>query len=122
MYPNRIKHVHIHDNYGGNSPDDDLHLPLGKGTIVFESILHALCKKGYNETITLEVAPQFLREGKEKLSKMLNISKKKGLQRNLWVKTPRTELSTAAPTRFLWAAGASMDNSSGFYYLIVKKY
>jgi len=33
MYPERISHVHIHDNYGGNTPDDDLHLPLGEGRI-----------------------------------------------------------------------------------------
>jgi sugar phosphate isomerase/epimerase len=72
MYPDRIKHIHIHDNYGGNTPDDDLHLPLGKGTVVFEPILHALCETGYNGTITLEVAPQFLKQGKEKLERMLN--------------------------------------------------
>lgn len=72
MYPEQIRHVHIHDNYGGNTPDDDLHLPLGKGAIAFEPILHALCETGYNGTITLEVAPQFLKQGKEKLNKILN--------------------------------------------------
>jgi len=70
-YPERIRHVHIHDNYGGDTPADDLHLPLGKGTIVFEPILHTLCNTGYDKTITLEVAPEFLREGKEKLTAML---------------------------------------------------
>jgi len=71
-YPERIKHVHIHDNCGGSTPDDDLHLPLGKGTIAFEPILQALCKMGYDRTITLEVAPEFLKAGKEKLVRMLN--------------------------------------------------
>ena len=71
-YPERIKHVHIHDNCGGSTPDDDLHLPLGEGTIAFEPILQALCKMGYDRTITLEVAPEFLKAGKEKLVRMLN--------------------------------------------------
>jgi len=70
--PDRIKHVHIHDNCGGDTPDDDLHLPLGEGTIAFEPILKALCKTGYDSTITLEVAPEFLKTGKEKLLKMLS--------------------------------------------------
>ena len=72
MYPERIHHVHIHDNYGGDTPDDDLHLPLGKGTIALEPVLHALCNTGYNKTITLEVSPEFLAQGKEKLVTMLN--------------------------------------------------
>jgi len=72
MYPERIRHVHIHDNYGGNTPNDDLHLPLGEGTIAFEPIIHALCKTGYNGTITLEVAPKFFKQGKKKLEKILN--------------------------------------------------
>lgn len=72
MYPKRIRHVHIHDNHGGTTPDDDLHLPLGEGTIDFKSILHALCKTRYNETITLEVASKSLKRGKERLVEMLN--------------------------------------------------
>ena len=71
-YSEKIKHVHIHDNYGGNTPADDLHLPLGKGKIDFAPILFALHETGYNRTLTLEVPPQSLTEGKEKLEKMLN--------------------------------------------------
>ena len=71
-YPTRIRHVHIHDNYGGTTPGDDLHLPLGKGTIDFEPILRRLCASGYDGTITLEVAPPFLHEGKENLRKILS--------------------------------------------------
>jgi len=73
-YAERIKHVHIHDNYGGDTPADDLHLPLGQGNIAFKPILLALCKSGYNRTITLEVPPQSLKQGKEILEKMLTIS------------------------------------------------
>ena len=73
-YAERIKHVHIHDNYGGDTPADDLHLPLDQGNIAFKPILLTLCKSGYNRTITLEVPPQSLKQGKEILGKMLNIS------------------------------------------------
>ena len=37
-FPERIKHLHLHDNFGGNTPKQDLHLPLGKGSIDFEKI------------------------------------------------------------------------------------
>ena len=73
-YAERIKHIHIHDNYGGDTPADDLHLPLGQGNIAFKLILLTLCKSGYNRTITLEVPLQSLKQGKEILGKMLNIS------------------------------------------------
>ncbi|MCU1376894.1 MAG: Xylose isomerase domain protein barrel [Actinomycetia bacterium] len=51
-YGNRLRHVHLHDNKGGNA---DLHLPLGTGTLKVEHELRALKASGYNETITLEV-------------------------------------------------------------------
>jgi sugar phosphate isomerase/epimerase len=71
-FPDRIRHVHIHDNRGGNSPADDLHLPLGEGSITFEPILSALCKAGYNRTITLEVPPRLFVQQREKLLTMLS--------------------------------------------------
>ena len=71
-FPDRIRHIHIHDNRGGNSPADDLHLPLGEGSINFETILSALCKAGYNRTITLEVPPQVLPQERDKLLAMLS--------------------------------------------------
>ncbi len=55
----RIRHVHLHDNRGGQSQDDDLHLPIGKGNVDFGSILNALVNTGYERTITLEVKPEF---------------------------------------------------------------
>ena len=56
-YPERIKHIHIHDNLGGDSPKDDLHLPVGEGIIDFEKIVKALNVMGYNGTISLELKP-----------------------------------------------------------------
>lgn len=46
----RIKHVHVHDNFG----KDDLHLPVGTGKIKWENVVKEL-KKYYNGTITLEI-------------------------------------------------------------------
>jgi sugar phosphate isomerase/epimerase len=71
-FPDRIRHIHIHDNHGGNSPGDDLHLPLGEGSINFKPILSALCKIGYNRTITLEVPPPLFVQQRQKLLSMLN--------------------------------------------------
>ena len=51
-YSDRIRHVHLHDNKGGNA---DLHLPLGAGTLDSRSALTALKRAGYDGTITLEV-------------------------------------------------------------------
>ncbi len=61
----KISHMHIHDNRGGNSPRDDLHLPLGDGTIDFSSILNNLKKKGFDKTIALEIKPEYMLKGKE---------------------------------------------------------
>ncbi len=71
-YPERISHTHIHDNRGGNTPGDDLHLPLGEGLIAFNPILTALCQTGYDKTITLEVAPTLLTQEKEKMITLLD--------------------------------------------------
>lgn len=48
----RVKHVHCHDNKGGNM---DLHLPLGAGTIDMRETIRTLKSCGYDGTITLEV-------------------------------------------------------------------
>lgn len=56
-YPERIKHIHLHDNRGGDSPEDDLHLPVGEGIIDFEKIVKELNVIGYNGTISLELKP-----------------------------------------------------------------
>jgi len=48
----RLRHVHLHDNRGG---DQDLHLPLGTGTVDVDRHVAALRQCGYDGTITLEV-------------------------------------------------------------------
>jgi sugar phosphate isomerase/epimerase len=53
----RIDHLHVHDNRGGTSPRDDLHLPLGEGIIDYPHILGLLRDKGYHSTITMEIKP-----------------------------------------------------------------
>jgi len=54
----RIEHVHVHDNLGGSSVKDDLHLALGDGIVDYPGILSTLKEKGYQSTITLEVKPE----------------------------------------------------------------
>ena len=47
----RLRHVHLHDNSGGQ----DLHLPLGAGSLDIHGAIRALKRCNYNGTITLEV-------------------------------------------------------------------
>ena len=54
----RIAHVHVHDNRGGTTVKDDLHLPLGEGIVDFPGILTMLKARGYQSTITMEVLPK----------------------------------------------------------------
>lgn len=51
-YGSRLRHVHLHDNKGGH---EDLHLPLGAGTLDLHRNLGALKRSGYDGTVTLEV-------------------------------------------------------------------
>ncbi len=53
----RIKHIHLHDNLGGASSDDDLHLPVGEGKIDFHKIFQRLHAVHYKGTMTLELRP-----------------------------------------------------------------
>ncbi len=67
---NRIKHVHLHDN----NRRDDLHLPIGCGSIEWEKILKTL-KRYYDGTITLEIFSKdrdYVLLAKEKLRKLWN--------------------------------------------------
>ena len=57
IYPDRIKHVHLHDNLGGNTPKDDLHLPPGRGIVDFKNIFYALGRISYKGTATIELKP-----------------------------------------------------------------
>jgi sugar phosphate isomerase/epimerase len=51
-YGARLRHVHLHDNKGGNA---DLHLPLGSGNLDLRHQIQLLRATGYDRTITLEV-------------------------------------------------------------------
>ncbi len=53
----RIKHIHLHDNLGGTSAEDDLHLPVGEGKIDFDKIFQRLHALNYKGTMTLELRP-----------------------------------------------------------------
>ncbi|MEN6473519.1 MAG: sugar phosphate isomerase/epimerase family protein [Syntrophaceae bacterium] len=54
----RIAHLHVHDNRGGTSVHDDLHLPLGSGCVDYPQIFRALRLKGYQSTATMELKPE----------------------------------------------------------------
>lgn len=66
----RIYHLHLHDNRGGDSPKDDLHLPIGEGVVDVRSILSSLKEQGYDRTMTLEVQPPQLLSGMEIIEKI----------------------------------------------------
>ncbi|HNZ64996.1 MAG TPA: sugar phosphate isomerase/epimerase [Smithella sp.] len=51
----RIAHIHAHDNRGGKTVKDDLHLALGEGRVNYQAIFKALINRGYNSTVTTEV-------------------------------------------------------------------
>jgi sugar phosphate isomerase/epimerase len=51
-FSDRLAHVHVHDNLGAG---DDLHLPLGAGTIDWPGTVRALRAAGWDGTVTLEV-------------------------------------------------------------------
>jgi sugar phosphate isomerase/epimerase len=60
--PGRIQHLHLHDNRGGNSPKDDLHLPPGEGQIDFKRMFTALARIHYDRTVTLELKPHEIKK------------------------------------------------------------
>jgi sugar phosphate isomerase/epimerase len=70
-YPERIKHIHLHDNRGGTSPNDDLHLPVGEGIIPFEGIFRKLKSVGYRGTMTLELKPVEVRRCLKRVKDLL---------------------------------------------------
>ena len=70
-FPERIAHIHLHDNLGGTSPAHDLHLPVGRGTVDFPRILDKLFQSGYEGTMTLELKPEEIRENLGDLKQIL---------------------------------------------------
>ena len=78
-YPERIKHIHMHDNYGGDSPEDDLHLPVGEGVVDFKKIFQKLKEIGYRRTITLELGPLEIRECLSYVKKLVRVGRENDL-------------------------------------------
>jgi sugar phosphate isomerase/epimerase len=72
IYGKRLAHVHAHDNKGGSA---DLHLPIGAGHIDWPTMIRALKKCGYDDTITLEVFSEdrhFLAYSRDRLRQLWN--------------------------------------------------
>ncbi|MBN2124549.1 MAG: sugar phosphate isomerase/epimerase [Deltaproteobacteria bacterium] len=69
--PERIRHIHVHDNRGGNTPAEDLHLPVGKGVVDFEGIFRDLRLIGYHRTMTLELQPDEVRTNLPEVRRLL---------------------------------------------------
>ena len=68
----RIAHLHVHDNHGGTSVKDDLHLPLGDGVVDYPAIIASLIKRGYDSTITMEVKPRDMDRTRQALEDCIN--------------------------------------------------
>jgi sugar phosphate isomerase/epimerase len=74
-----LRHVHIHDNNGGDSEDCDAHLQLGRGNISFEPIISELKDTGYSGNFTLEIHSKNQADKKRSidlLRKLLNLQNK----------------------------------------------
>lgn len=71
-FPGRIQHIHLHDNRGGNSPKDDLHLPPGEGVIDFGKAFSALARIHYDRTVTLELKPPEIKQCLAHVSKLIS--------------------------------------------------
>ncbi len=67
----RIEHVHVHDNRGGKSPKDDIHLPLGEGVVNYRRIFSLLQEKGYDSTVSMEVRLSDMDKTKEEILRSL---------------------------------------------------
>jgi sugar phosphate isomerase/epimerase len=71
-YFSRIAHFHVHDNRGGTSVKDDLHLPLGEGIVDYRGIFTLLKQKAYASTITMEVKPPAMIKTRDEILKYLD--------------------------------------------------
>jgi sugar phosphate isomerase/epimerase len=66
-----IRHIHLHDNNGGDSVESDLHLPPGQGVVDFMSIFRELLRSGYDGTMTIEVERDELLKSRTEVERML---------------------------------------------------
>jgi sugar phosphate isomerase/epimerase len=69
-FPEKIRHVHLHDNRGGRTVKDDQHLPIGAGKIDFATILGELRRSGYDDGLSFELKPEHLEQGREAIRKI----------------------------------------------------
>ena len=67
----RIAHLHVHDNRGGASVRDDLHLPLGEGIVDYPAIFSLLREKAYSSTITMEIKPDVMTKTRSEIMKYI---------------------------------------------------
>ena len=68
-----LEHVHFSDNFGGMGGADDLHLPLGAGSIDWPKMVGLLKRARYDGTVTVEVFsrdPDYLYLSRDKLRKI----------------------------------------------------
>ncbi len=72
-YPDKIRHIHLHDNRGGISQDDDLHLPIGDGIIDFEKIFKMLRSINYKGTITMELRPHEIKKCLNRVKRLITL-------------------------------------------------
>jgi sugar phosphate isomerase/epimerase len=61
-FSQKLEHIHVSDNFGGNSEHHDLHLPIGTGNIDFKPIFQYIKKIRYNNTLTLESITKYREE------------------------------------------------------------
>jgi sugar phosphate isomerase/epimerase len=71
-FPGRIRHVHLHDNHGGSGVEDDLHLPIGEGSIDFAAILRDLQAAGYDAGLSFEVKAAYVEQSRDAIREMWN--------------------------------------------------
>ena len=69
-FPDRIHHVHLHDNHGGSEVKDDLHLPIGEGCINFAAILRKLRAAGYDGGFSFETNLEYVEQGRDAIREM----------------------------------------------------
>jgi sugar phosphate isomerase/epimerase len=69
-FPDRIRHVHLHDNHGGSGVKDDVHLPVGAGSIDFTTILRELWRAGYDRAFSFEVGLEHVEQGRDAVREM----------------------------------------------------
>ncbi len=70
LFPDRIRHIHLHDNHGGTHVTDDLHLPIGQGRVDFPAILQGLQAAGYSGGFSFELKSKYVEQGRDAIREM----------------------------------------------------